>query len=170
MGYMGWGCGCGHRLSPIACCCCCCALRGAPRRFFYSQQLAVSSQQISGREDATTRRPAARDPRPATRATRATRDKRQPAAHLLSRAVIGSWAPQPLGPGRPRISTWPRPGCWVSRQSTAAGPLGPPGYPWGPLDMFWYMYLGGLEHIEAYVPTIGNECLHQRRNSARPVG
>ena len=36
---------------------------------------------------------------------------------------------------------------WVS-QSTAAGPLGPPGYPWGPLDMFWHMYLGGLEHIE----------------------
>jgi hypothetical protein len=34
--------------------------------------------------------------------------------------------------------------------STAAGPLGPPGHPWGPLDMFWHMYLGGLEHIEAY--------------------
>ncbi len=35
--------------------------------------------------------------------------------------------------------------------STAAGPfLGPPGYPWGPLDMFWHMYLGGLEHMRAY--------------------
>ena len=37
---------------------------------------------------------------------------------------------------------------WVS-QSTAAGPFGPPGYPWGPLDMFWHIYLGFFEHIES---------------------
>jgi hypothetical protein len=29
----------------------------------------------------------------------------------INRACITSRAPQPLGPGRPRISTWPRPGC-----------------------------------------------------------
>jgi hypothetical protein len=39
----------------------------------------------------------------------------------------------------------PAPGAFWS---TAAGPLGPPGHPWGPLDMFSHMSLGGLEHIE----------------------
>jgi hypothetical protein len=60
----------------------------------------------------------------------------------------GNWVAGPTTAGSWETAHFHVTPPWVS-QSTAAGPFGPPGCPWAPLDMFWHMYLGGFEHIES---------------------
>jgi hypothetical protein len=80
---------------------------------------------------------------------RAREDARSPfrlpgvAGTTAGRAVIGSRAPQPLGPGRPRISTWPRPGC-PSVPEHCRGPVRSAGVPLGSPRYVLHMFLGGF--------------------------